>query len=173
MLKRFSFFLLLFCFAGKIASAQAQTREQEANLKAVFIYNFTKYIEWENYNSSEFIIGILGSSAIDRPINEIARTSMVGNKKIIIKHFSKPEDISYCNIIFIPRNSPFSLQSILEKIDRGVLTISEEPGFAKEGTAFNFVVLNDKLKFQVNLNALYSAGLKAGSQLLKLAIVVD
>ncbi len=54
-----------------------------------------------------------------------------------------------------------------------MLTISEEPGMAKQGTAFNFVIINDKLKFEANLKAIYLAGLKAGSQLLKLGILVD
>jgi hypothetical protein len=54
-----------------------------------------------------------------------------------------------------------------------MLTISEETGFARMGTAFNFVVLNNKLKFEANLNAIYLAGLRASSQLLKLAIIVN
>ncbi|HMC99217.1 MAG TPA: YfiR family protein, partial [Ferruginibacter sp.] len=66
-----------------------------------------------------------------------------------------------------------SLQSVLDRAGKGVLTVSEEPGLAKQGTAFNFIVNNDKLKFEANLKAIYAAGLKAGAQLLKLAIIVD
>ena len=54
-----------------------------------------------------------------------------------------------------------------------MLTISEEPGFAQQGTAFNFVIKKDKLKFETNLKALNQADVKAGSQLLKLAIIVN
>ncbi|MEO5907735.1 MAG: YfiR family protein [Ginsengibacter sp.] len=54
-----------------------------------------------------------------------------------------------------------------------VPTISEQPGFAEQGTAFNFVVKRNRLKFEANLKSISSAGLKAGSQLLKLAIIVD
>lgn len=164
--------MVVFCCAASFAEAQSQ--DQEANLKAVFIYNFTKYIDWDNGDAeNKFIIGILGPSPLDRPINEIARTNSIKNKRIILKHFSKAEDISYCHILFIPRNNRIPLQSVLDKIDKGVLTISEEAGFARQGSAINFVVNNDKLKFEVNLKAISSAGLKAGSQLLKLAIIVD
>ncbi|MES1224887.1 MAG: YfiR family protein, partial [Bacteroidota bacterium] len=62
---------------------------------------------------------------------------------------------------------------ILEKVEKRTLTVSEEEGYAKRGTAFNFVIKNDKLKFESNLNAINAAGLKAGSQLLKLAILVN
>lgn len=172
MFKRVSFLILFLCSAVSIAIAQSQG--QESNLKAVFIYNFTKYIDWENVEQEDnFIIGILGTSSLDGPINEIAKTNFIKNKKIVLKHFSKPEDISYCNILFIPRGYPVPLQSVLDKVDKGVLTITEEPGFARQGSAINFVVSNDKLKFEINRKAINAAGLKAGSQLLKLAIIVN
>jgi hypothetical protein len=61
----------------------------------------------------------------------------------------------------------------LEKTNKGTLTVSDEPGLAKQGTAFNFVLVHDKLKFEANLKALYLSGLKVSSQLLKLAIIID
>ena len=169
ILKRCLYLILLCCFTE---TTLAQTGEQEANLKAAFIYNFTKYIDWGTSDESDFLIGVIGSSPIIASLNEIAKTSTVNNKKIIIKVFNNPEEISFCNILFIPAGSPFLLQSILGKAEKGVLTISEEAGFAKKGTAFNFVIINDKLKFETNLKAITLAGLKAGSQLLKLAIIV-
>ncbi len=163
-------FVTLFC--SFVVSTRAQT-EGEANLKAAFIYNFTKYVDWDTSTASgDFIIGIIGSSSITDPLTEIAKTNTVKNKRIIIKNFSRPEDIGFCHILFIGRNNQFSLQSILGKVGRNVLTISEEDGFAKMGTALNFIIINNKLKFEANLNAINSAGFKAGSQLLKLAIII-
>lgn len=171
MLKRFLLFIVLCPFIG---NAVAQTEKQEANLKAVFIYNFTRYIEWEAHNDeNNFVIGVIGQSPITGPLMEIAKTNTINNKKIIIRSFSKPEEIGECQILFIPRRTPFVLSSILDKCGKGVLTVSEEEGFSKKGVAFNFVVINDKLKFEANLKALYLAGLKASSQLLKLAIITD
>jgi uncharacterized protein DUF4154 len=167
-------FLCLIILSGYLVSTGMQTTEQEANLKAAFIYNFTKYIDWDtNRTDSNFVIGIVGSSPIITPLNEIAKTNTVNNERIVIRVFSKPEEIEGCNILFIPANSPFSLQSILDRTERGELTISEKAGYAKQGTAFNLVIINNKLKFEANLKAIADAGLKAGSQLLKLAIIVD
>jgi hypothetical protein len=170
-LKNLLFTLLFYFFAGV---APAQTRQQEANLKAAFIYNFTTYIDWDiNNDENNFIIGVIGSSPIISSLDEIAKTNTVNNKKIVIKIFNKPEDIKFCHILFIAENNSYSLQSILDKVGKGTLTISEETGFAKQGTAFNFVILDNKLKFEANLKSIYQAGLKAGSQLLKLAKIVD
>jgi uncharacterized protein DUF4154 len=170
MAKRSLILFLLLTFMG-LAKLHAQ--EQEADLKAVFIYNFTRYIDWGFNSSDDFVIGVVTQSQVDKALAQIARTNTVKNRRIVIKHFSRPEDITYCNILFIPKNCPFPLQTILDKIDKGTLTVSEEPGFARQGTAFNFILINDKLKFEANLKAIYSAGLRAGSQLLKLAIIID
>lgn len=151
----------------------AQNAEQESSLKAVFIYNFTKYIEWDKKIEGDFVIGVLGESPVTKVLAQIAKTSTAKNKNIVVKQFNRPEDISACNILFISKNLPYSLQSILAWVDKGVLTISEEPGYASKGTMFNFVIMNNKLKFEANLKNIYSAGLKASSQLLKLAVIVD
>jgi YfiR/HmsC-like len=171
MLKKLLSLVLLCSLMG---TAMAQVQDGEAKLKAAFIYNFTKYIEWDTTSSAnDFIIGIMGSSPITAPLMEIANTNSIKNKKILIRLYNRPEDIGNCDILFIPQKLPYQLHSILDKTGRGVLTISEEEGSAKEGTAFNFVIRNDKLKFEANLNAIRLAGLKAGSQLLKLAIPIE
>lgn len=170
-LKKHWFLLQLCCIA---AVANAQPGAQEADLKGAFIYNFTKYIDWNQYNNGDkFIIGVIGSSSVVKSLMEIAETNTVNSKKIEIRFFDDPEEIEFCNILFIPENIPFPLSLILSKINKGMLTISEERGFASEGTAFNFVRKNGKLKFEVNLKALSKADIKASSQLLKLAIIVN
>lgn len=171
MVKRLLFLVMLFSFCGTVT---AQTQEREANLKAAFIYNFTRYVDWDTSAvENDFVIGVIGSSAIIGPLTEIAKANRVKNKTIIIRHFNNPDEITPCNILFISANSSFSLSSILAKTGKGTLTISEEAGFAEQGAAFNFVVVNDKLKFEANVKSINAAGLKASSQLLKLAIIVD
>jgi hypothetical protein len=165
--------LTLTCFWLQL---QAQNNESISNLKAAFIYNFTKYIIWDDNSDGDknkFTVGVIGKSPITAALQQIAATSTVNNKRIQIQVFDKPEEITYCNILFIPAGNPFPLKSILNKVRTGTLTISEQKDFAKEGTAFNFVVINRKLKFETNLQSLQAAGLKASSQLLKLAIIVD
>lgn len=171
MLKRISFLLLLSCFLKLHVAGQTN---QESNLKAVFIYNFTKYIDWDNLDDDDnFIIGIMGNSSIDPAIEAIAKTNFVKNKKIIIRHFNSLEDISYCHILFIPRDYPATVRSVSEKVDKRVLVIGEKQGAAKQGASINFTLVNDKLKFEINPDAVNAAKLRASSQLLKLAIIVD
>jgi hypothetical protein len=167
-------FLLVVLVSFCAEAITAQNAEQEANLKAAFIYNFTKYIDWGRYDhGSDFVIGIVGDSPITESLNEIARQNTVDNKRIVIKTINSPAEIADCDILFIPKKSRFSLNYLLGKAGPGVLTITEQKGLAKQGAAFNFVIINNRLKFEANLKAISAAGLKAGSQLLKLAIIVD
>jgi hypothetical protein len=166
------FTLLLLCLIPKISIGQPA--KNEADLKAVFIYNFTHYIEWDSSSATgDFIIGIIGESEVSKSLADIAKTNTINNRNIKIRAYDKPENINKCHILFIPKSCPFQLVSILKKTESGVLTISETTGYANMGTALNFVVKDDKLKFEANLKSLDKAGLKASSQLLKLAIIVN
>src|SRR6476620_6404608 len=148
-------------------SVLAQRSDPESDLKASFIYNFTKYIEWDESEPNEFSIGVIGPSPTYISLLEIAKKKTANEKKIVVRHFNKPEEIINCDILFISANSTNQLPAILGKVNKGTLTISEEDGAAEQGTAFNFVLVNDKLKFEANVKAINAAGLKASSQLLK------
>lgn len=172
MLKKVLFIIILGC---PFLRAMAQNGEREANLKAAFIYSFTRYIDWGGYNANYvFVIGVIGEdSPVIPPLQEIAKTNTINNKRIEVRIIDKLSDLKDCDIVFITKECHFSLHSVLDHIKKGVLTISESNGYAAQGTDFNFVIVNQRLKFEANLKAIASSGLKAGSQLLKLAIIVE
>lgn len=169
-MKKILFLIALTFFT---ASMRAQTSGEEANLKAAFLYNFTRYIDWNNNSDDYFIIGVVGNSPIVESLNEIAKRNKVNNKTIVVRQINKLSEIEGCDILFISKNNSYSLDSILKNVGPGELTVAEQPGFAELGAAFNFVIINNKLKFEANLQAIAAAHLKAGSQLLKLAIIVN
>jgi hypothetical protein len=177
MIKRVTFLILIALIGAWPINGfaqQARTQAEEYALKAAFVYNFTKFIEWDSSNNDdEFVICVLGYSPIIKALADIAQTKTVNGKKIIIKQHYKPEDIRFCHILFVPKQSSYPISEILHRVSRGTLTISEEEGYASLGTAINFVVINNKLKFESNIKAIDEAGLKASSELLKLAIIVD
>jgi hypothetical protein len=148
---------------------------EEYSIKAAFIYKFTNYIDWDSLlPGNEFVIGVVGASPLKDELDEIARTKTVHNKKIVIRQFKKLDDISPCHILFISRDTPLPLADILTKVyGKGTLTISERDGYAKRGTEINFIEIDNKLRFEASPRNISAAGLKASSQLLKLAVIVD
>ena len=174
MLHALGYWLVTLASVLCTANVKAQSPETETNLKAAYIYNFTHYINWEaGHDDEDFVIGEIGYSGVDSALATIARNYLVNNHRIILKHYSRPEDIGYCHMLFIPEKCEFPLHSILKRLRKGVLTIGERKGYAREGVALNFVLINDKLKFEANEKAINNMGLKASSQLLKLAILVN
>lgn len=168
-------FLFTLVTAIVYGQSQPQTEAEELNLKAAFIYNFTRFIEWDDdIFPTDFVIGIVGNSMIDEPLEEIAQSHKAGNKQIKIKRYNSLDEIEKCNILFISKNLKISLIDILAKKDlKKTLIISEKVNYAQQGTGINFVIVDKKLKFEVNKKAIADAGLKVSSQLLKLAIIVD
>lgn len=156
-------------------SFRFNTEAEEYKLKAAFIYNFTMYVEWSPpMSENEFIIGVINSSPINKHLEEIANSEKVNGKKIVVREYDKLEDIGFCHILFIPQNCGLSLNDIVLDPDlKRTLTISEKEEYAKKGAAINFVEIDNKLKFEINTRVLNAAGIKASSQLLKLAIIIN
>ena len=161
-------------FPALVFGEESDAISLEDKIKAAFVYNFTKYIEWVDDDTTDsFEIGIIGDSDIIFPLQEIAEKELVNNRKIEVIHFQDIQDINSCNILYISASEADELRDILKKIDgRNILTISDSTGFALKGVAINFVIVEGKLKFEMNSNVINEAGLKVSSQLLKLAILV-
>ncbi len=148
---------------------------KEYELKAVFIYNFTKYIQWADSDTSRtFEIAVIGDSNIINPLKIIAEKKIVNNRKIIITHFQNIDDLRSCHILFISALKLNQLDEILQKVEHeNILTISDSKGFAQKGVAINFILVADKVKFEINSRAFERTGLQVSSQLQKLAIMVE
>jgi hypothetical protein len=146
-----------------------------SKIKAVFVYNFTKYIEWPSaYKTGNFVIGILGSSNIFNELNNMAATKKAGSQTFEIKPFSNAAAISKCHILFVSQDYAASMKDVLAKIKgNSTLVVTEKPGLAKQGAAINFVVQDNKQKFELNKANAEKYDLKVSSNLESLAIKVD
>lgn len=147
-----------------------------AKLKASYIYNFTKYINWpDKYKEGNFVIGVLGTSTFYNDLTALLSTKTVGNQKFEIKSFTSAETVSgICHILFVPTENSGMLPDILKKMKgKSTLIVTEKPGLAKQGAAINFIVENNKQKFELNKSNIEKYSLKVSSTLTSLAIAVE
>jgi len=154
------------------ANSRVLAQEQDYRIHAVFLYNFTKYVQWPNANqSSEFIIGVVGNSSIYDELTKITTGKMAGSQKIVVVKFKSPDAITDCHMLFVPSHVNF--EKVYAKTEgKPILVITEKPGLAQKGSNINFVVRENKWRFELNENATRNSGLKVSSQLTKLAISV-
>lgn len=140
---------------------------------SVFVYNFTKYIQWPNA-SNEFNIGILGGDpGAMESFKTMAEIKSSGSSKFIVTNVNNASQASNCQILFIPEGASNQLESIAGSLaGKPVLIITEKSGLIKKGSCINFITVDGKLNIELNREAVEGAGLKVSGQLMALAILV-
>ncbi|MHB8207700.1 YfiR family protein [Mucilaginibacter sp.] len=141
---------------------------------ANIIYRFTKYIEWPgNKRVGDFVIGIVGDSPLYEELSALIVGKTVGDQRIVIKKFAAGAAAYNCSILFISQEESRSLKRIaLMTYDLPVLLVTEDNGLAKKGSCINFIVVDDRLKLEINKNNILSRNMNVASELLKLAIII-
>ena len=161
--------LLLLCLAGPAGS---ETSMGEYSLKAAFIYNFSKFVEWPESafrGKREFCIATLGRTPLDRELAGLSGKFVQGHP-IVFRKLSSPEEAAQCQVLFISRSELARLEGTLDALrDQPVLTIAESDDFCKKGGMLSLEKENGKIVFDVNFRETQRARLKPNSQLLKLA----
>lgn len=153
-----------------------QQDDTNAKIKAMFLYNFTKYIEWPSaYKEGNFVIGVLGNNAnLMAELNKMAAQKTAGTQKFEIRSLSSVDGASKCHIVYIQPDKGGELPEVIGKLKgKSALIITEKPGLARQGAAINFVVQENKTKFELNKGNAEKYNLKVSSNLASLAIVVD
>jgi len=171
IINRVVFYMVI--FSGIVTPVMAQHNTASVqNIKAVFLYNFTKYMKWSGLEqSSTFNIAVIGESPILDPLEQISLKRRVNQKAIQIKHFENADQINDSHILFIPESKKTELNTITDKIrKKNILIVSEIDGSLESGVMINILISQETVKFEINVRAMKKAGFQPGSELLKLAV---
>ena len=151
----------------------SQPQGQEYNLKAAFLYRFLDYIEWNNNSEDPLNIAILGESGIYAPLIEISKDRRAGSRSIRVRQITSVTEIGASQVVFVSRNYKFGIDAVINRLsDRPALIISEQKGDVEKGSHINFLISDNKLKFEINLRTASRSGIRIGSQLLQHAAVI-
>jgi hypothetical protein len=172
----FSIILISF-FASRPSHAQQSVNVSEYEVKAAFLYNFAKFVEWPSSAVQDttlpFLIGILGRDPFGTILDQLIGPKSVKGKKMLIRRFNDAAGLTYCHLLFISNSERLNLPQILEKL-RGATTliVGEMEGFADSQGMVQFVIKDNRVRFMINVDASEEAGLKLSSKLLNLAVGV-
>lgn len=149
-------------------------KSQDYRIHSVFIYNFTKYIQWpSSEQNGDFIIGVLGNSPIVASLEKLASERKIGTRSMVVKKFSSVAEMTKCHMLFIPERSSDDLEAALAKIGRqSTLVMTERNGLGAKGSCINFITVDGRQKFELNKSATEKAQLKVSTELTSLAIVI-
>ena len=151
----------------------------EYEVKAAYIYNFTKFINWPSgsfdNSSSPFVLGIYGKDPFGSILQRIIGNRKSNGRAWVIKYYSNPEQITNCNILFISNISPSKLNRVIQHVKLlPVLTVGDNlPEFCQHGGIINFTSKKSPKRFEINNNAAKNKHISISSRLLMLAKVIS
>ncbi|HEU5078874.1 MAG TPA: YfiR family protein [Opitutaceae bacterium] len=150
----------------------------EYKVKAAFIFNFAKYVEWPpaafSNATSPIIVGVGADSPLYSELESLVRERHVAGRSLIVRTCENSIDAKAVHILFLDTASEERFAPLLhEGGNPGILTVGDSQNFTENGGIIGFVEQTSKLRFKINLKEAERAHLKVSSQLLKLAVVVE
>ncbi|MGA2094042.1 MAG: YfiR family protein [Sedimentisphaerales bacterium] len=180
--------LLTLFMPSDVYSDATSAKYKEYEVKAAFIFNFLKFIDWPQEktagNNSQIVIGIIGEDPFG-PGADIFKDKSIEEHKLLVKRFEGIEQIKKmpekdrneqmealkrCHLLFICQSEQKQVRDIIEIVrNSSVLTVADADGFIEAGGIINFFTEDNKIRFDINQGAAEKTGLKIRSQLLRLA----
>jgi hypothetical protein len=167
---------LVFLACGLLATRVAGAEiSKEYQVKAAFLYNFTKFVEWPAerfaHDDEPILIGVFGRAALTAELEKIVRDRRVNGRPIRIVNPKTLAEAQTLHVLFVAAGEEKNLA--LTDLARlpGVLTVGETDRFDVAGVV-KFITAGDKVRFEINTDVADHAGLRISAQLLKLATVV-
>ena len=167
--------LLLIMSAASIPVQGEERKLGEYEVKAVFLYNLAKFIEWPEKsldNSSTLTVYILGDDPFGANLDAI-KGKLIKGKTVVVKQIASPTALKNAGVLFISSSEQEQLQDILKGVSgKPILTVGDTESFASRGVMVNFYIENNKIRFEINREAARLAGLKISSNLLKMGKII-
>jgi hypothetical protein len=158
-------------------AAEPAKKAGEYEVKAVFLYNFARFVEWPEtaFTNSEapFVIVVAGEDPFGQALDDAVAGEQVRNRRLIVKRIRSSDPIPDCHLLFISRSEKDRLAEISRGLRRQpTLIVADTPRGAERGAMVNLVV-QDSVRMEINQLAAEAAGLHISSKLLGLAKIVE
>ena len=175
-------FALLLIVPGALAATLPQAQPQsepltEYQIKAAFLYNLAKFVEWPGDPLSDsqapIVLGIVGEDPFGKALDAVILGKTVNGRGLVVRRLGRGGDLRTCRILFISSSEKRHLAQILESLKgSSVLTVGEADGFVQSGGVIQLLLEESRVRFEINPDAAARARLKISSKLLALARIV-
>ena len=153
--------------------AQGQVSD-EYRVKAAFLYNFTKFIEWPTQafktSADPIVIGVLGRNPFGDALAAAVAGKTVAGRAFAVRELANPGEIAGCQILFVGSSERKRLSAVLAEVgNAAVLTVGEFDNFTASGGIINFKIESGSVRLQINVEAARRQQLHISAKLLSLA----
>lgn len=155
--------------------SRAADESLEYQVKAAFLLNFTKFVEWPRSAfeaaDSPIAICVLGDDPFGTALDQIVAGEVVSGRKLAIQRLKRAPAPKACQELYIGADKGIS--KVPSGLGPGVLTVGEAESFVRDGGMIAFVIENRRVRFSINQSAAENAGLKLSSRLLSVAKSIE
>lgn len=164
------FFLASLGASSAVAQASAPSEYQ---VKAAFLFHFGQFVDWpaEAFQgaSAPLTYCTLGEDLFRGALEASLNGKSIGSHPLKIRHLKQTREAAGCQVLFLGLEEK-SIGETLERLKgQPVLTVGDSEQFAQEGGMIGFCLEDNKVRFEINLDAAEEAGLKISARLLALA----
>jgi len=162
---------------GVTAWSAETTVSSEYQLKAVFLFNFTQFVEWPREAFAEpnspIVIGVLGTDPFGAYLDQTVQGENINGRPLEIRRYRTVAEIGVCHILFISQSEMPRIKDIISRLrTRSILTVGDSDSFAVNGGIIRFMTDKGRIRLRVNLDSAKAAGLTISSKLLRSADIV-
>jgi YfiR/HmsC-like len=157
--------------------AQLSPPPREYEIKAAFIYNFTKFIEWPARSfpdaATPIVIAVLGDSPCAEALEQLVKDRKVNGRAIVVRRVESARELETTHVLFVGSAQEGRFLPLMPAVAAlPIVTVGESPAFADMGGAIIFVRQDDKIRFEINIRSAARVDVKISAQLLKLASAI-
>ncbi|HKQ57011.1 MAG TPA: YfiR family protein [Candidatus Eisenbacteria bacterium] len=158
-------------------ATSGSTVAQEYDLKAAFLFNFARFVEWPAdafaAAATPITIGVLGDDPFGATLDSLVGGELVRNRPLLVRRYGSVEDVDACHILFISSSEAGRLDHIARVLGRrSILTVGDTKDFAADAGIIGFELAQRRLRLRINLAAATDARLTISSKLLRQAQIV-
>ena len=160
--------------AGALALVPSRGAELDVGLeyrvKAAFLYNFAKFIEWPAQDTGPIVLGVLGHDPFGAILDQTVQQKAVNGRPVLVRRLANVPQAKGCHIVFVAASEKARFADILPKLAAlGILTVGEHPAFLHAGGMVSFVVEDNNVHFEIDPEAVSRSGIHISSKLLSLS----
>jgi len=157
--------------------AQESAPPLEYQVKAAFLFNFAKFVEWPSDNPRDadegFVICVFDDETLAQCLDHAVSGKTVEGRVFRVRRLQSLDDTKSCRMLYLGSNDTPHLSALLKSIrTTAVLTVGNAPGFTRHGGIINFIMQDNRVRFEINPQAADRAGHRIISKLLQLATIV-
>lgn len=154
--------------------AESERTVSEYEVKAAYIYNFAKFVEWPPTcfaaSDTPITIGVMGDEEFAVLLEKVVKNKLVQEHSIQVRHLKWPTDLRTFSMVYVSSNEQKRFRQILESLqDKSILTITEVEEKSQPRGMMNLFIEGGKVQFEVNITDAEKAKLRISSKLLRLA----